>query len=1477
MAKRRRLNKRVAFLLVVIGAVMTIALVIGFLATRKKDPVRLARRGAAHMTKGEYQEASKAYGEAVEASGGTDPNKPKYLLEWGDVLLEWAEKDQRLRQSERLDRFLLAQKHYRKALDYDPNLVEAHTRLLDMADSMRRTEEIIAICTRLMKLTPEDHSIRYRWNLARASLVPGQPQTLDSVVKEFRDLVEIAPKEEKYWLMLAGFLHFHDRKEEAEQAYKDALAVNPGSVSIRIGYAYYLQRLDRRDEALPILAEVIRLQPKKVDGYLVLARFKIQDGKTDEGIQALNNAVKVDPVDFQAYTLLARISASKRSYDEAQAVLEKGLASLRKFADENPAMEGTTLAKYRVGVIQLNQQLCDVWLDDLQRRKLEGKEKVLKAVNQCLEIMREVDSNSPFIQKVLGRVALVENKGLEAAKLLRLAYDRNPGVDIRTGELLVDLYRRLGQPGDAAKIMHRFLAISKEDSLALATLARLHVDSRQYGQALNLIKDSLELDPENTSALSLRAALEIATGQSYRVPPGLKEVTAQAEALILERASQLWEESEPDKATQLAVDVLAKKPDSLSALNYLIRWYRELDRLEDARRLFQGAQKAFAQNPAALRALAIIVETDPAKRVAMRLAWASQEKDPLTRHLRVASVYKSVRNQQKYLEHIREAEKIDPENTAVIREMFYHYLRSNDLATAEKYLLAAEAKDLDGVGGRYLRAELAYADKKWQEGINLARKALEIRPRFTDAYVLLGNCYLALGNHEQARKEYHSALEQNRSNYFALLGLIEISRAAGNTGEYNQYVETAYKQNPRISAIREMYLQILEKQKRIDPEKLIKIREGILKDDPTNRLNLVQLSRLYELDEQVARAEAVHRGLAARADATHTDFRRLVMFLRRTDRDQEARSILAKYVAGAEDKVGAYLLWGDYLETVDELAQAEAAGLKAVETDPKSQRACLSMAMFYSRRGNWAKAAQFQEQYLAAAGDAAPPSAEPTLIRYMLEAGKTAESAARIEEALASNPNDAHMLALKGRMMFLQKKHTEAERLFAGALAVDAQNVQALLYRVDLHLARGQADKAEADLEQARRINATPAIVLRLSALYSRQQDFVRAHAVIQNLLEDMPDNLPLQREIVRLCMQYERWDQMSRNVLAAQQALPREVYFYKREAEMWLSQRTKDPRKAMLALDKASRLAPRDTETTLLMVHALLVGGRPDDAASLGESLRDHKAARPQALAVLARASLARNQPAAAEKDFIAALKEAKGGPQLSFVIGQVALAYPADKGAAKFASWASVRPDDWELAYHTGLAYSRMGDPKTAVKFYETAQARASTDPQRELILRELGMVYDQVGDSKKSLEAFQAVLKIRPNDGRTLNNLAWMLAKDPAKLDEAAECAKKASALLPNNAQVLDTYGTVLLAKEQYDQAKVVLRRSTDKEKFPANLLHYGMALEKLEDKAAAYGQYRQGWDMVKKDPRHPYYKDLKAGYERLGGTPAGRTTP
>ncbi|GAH70220.1 unnamed protein product, partial [marine sediment metagenome] len=266
----------------------------------------------AHMkeTPPEYAEASEAYGMAIEACPETDPNKPKYLLEWGDVLLQWAEKDERLRQSERLERFLLAQRQYRKALDYDPNLVEAYTRLLDMADRMRRIEDIISICDKLMELTPEDHSIRYRWNMARASLVPGQPETLDPVIKEFRDLVEIAPKEEKYWLVLGGFLHTYDRKKEAEQAYKDALAANPDSVSIRVAYAYYLQRLDRRDEALPILAKVISLQPKKVDGYLVLAKFKIQDGKTDEAVQALNNAVEADPVDFQAYALLARISAS---------------------------------------------------------------------------------------------------------------------------------------------------------------------------------------------------------------------------------------------------------------------------------------------------------------------------------------------------------------------------------------------------------------------------------------------------------------------------------------------------------------------------------------------------------------------------------------------------------------------------------------------------------------------------------------------------------------------------------------------------------------------------------------------------------------------------------------------------------------------------------------------------------------------------------------------------------------------------------------------------------------------------------------------------------------------------------------------------------------------------------------------------------------------------------------------------------------
>jgi predicted Zn-dependent protease len=74
-------------------------------------------------------------------------------------------------------------------------------------------------------------------------------------------------------------------------------------------------------------------------------------------------------------------------------------------------------------------------------------------------------------------------------------------------------------------------------------------------------------------------------------------------------------------------------------------------------------------------------------------------------------------------------------------------------------------------------------------------------------------------------------------------------------------------------------------------------------------------------------------------------------------------------------------------------------------------------------------------------------------------------------------------------------------------------------------------------------------------------------------------------------------------------------------------------------------------------------------------------------------------------------------------------------------------------------------------------------------------------------QAIPLYKEVIALQPNNALALNNLAWALyeTKDP----EAMAIAEKAYALAPKSPEVLDTFGTILLAKGDAARATDILK--------------------------------------------------------------------
>jgi Tfp pilus assembly protein PilF/ketosteroid isomerase-like protein len=218
-----------------------------------------------------------------------------------------------------------------------------------------------------------------------------------------------------------------------------------------------------------------------------------------------------------------------------------------------------------------------------------------------------------------------------------------------------------------------------------------------------------------------------------------------------------------------------------------------------------------------------------------------------------------------------------------------------------------------------------------------------------------------------------------------------------------------------------------------------------------------------------------------------------------------------------------------------------------------------------------------------------------------------------------------------------------------------------------------------------------------------------------------------------------------------------------------------KKPAEALPLLRDLIRQNPELASAHLQLGLALSAEGKFDDAGrALDEAI---KLAPNDALAVHARGLIALKQ----------------GQPDRALALFDKALVLRKDFAGAMLAR---------------GDALQALGKPDQAIETYKRAAALAPTSALPHALRAQ---AFERMKRPAEAEQAYREALKLEPDNPQLANNLAFLLASQKLKLDEALTLAQRAVAKESGRATYLDTLGTVQQARGDLATARYTFERA------------------------------------------------------------------
>jgi len=409
-----------------------------------------------------------------------------------------------------------------------------------------------------------------------------------------------------------------------------------------------------------------------------------------------------------------------------------------------------------------------------------------------------------------------------------------------------------------------------------------------------------------------------------------------------------------------------------------------------------------------------------------------------------------------------------------------------------------------------------------------------------------------------------------------------------------------------------------------------------------------------------------------------------------------------------------------------------------------------------------------------------------------------------------------------------------------------------------VHSAQGEEQLALADFRKARELHPGDSIASRsLAALAARAGDFQTASRYYEDIVAANPRDIRAYFDLIALQMRDNRLADVHSTLDAAIRANPGHPALYALLGRVLLTEGKS--REALNTIEPIFAKQPDDPSLLEVAGRAHLALGESEAAIGAFKSLVD---ALPKASAshrYLAEAYLSAKEVSRALDEATKAVAADSGDVSSGLVLSRVYMAKGSPADAQRVADDLAKRnPQDAAVADLQGSIQMAEGHTGEALDQFRRAVALADiasyrihlaaaldrageaggaqktltewiADHPRDASARlALGDFYLKQKRNRDARAQYAAVLERYPDSAVAENNLAWVLSLD-GQADEALKHAEHAAALAPSAAQVLDTYGIVLLQNGRPAEAVETLNKALEGAPASPDIrLHFAQAL-------------------------------------------------
>ena len=1403
----KRLNVKLLIWMIVIGGV-SLGAIMGL------HQFQVQRTSGSYLKLAEQSEAEKDYGEAVSFYSQYlvyHPSDAKVQAKFALLMTDLAEQPEGGRMA------LSAMGALQKALQLDEANTKVRGRMARFLARFRRIDDADAQLQILKKQEPENPE----WDkmLADCRIFAGKyPEAIE--------LLQSALKQDSHdvttYRQLALIQRQHlDDKEAMNKTLDEMIAANPDNGAAWLTRFQFYNQEEKKDEAKAALAKALELAPEDINILLTAAQMAELAEEYDAAAKYMETAVAKHPEEVRPYLALARLERRQNKTDAAIAHIERGLKSLPKNAELTMALWEMKLADNDVPGAYL-----------------------------MLEEMSKLGIRPEFLERCRAQTQLADGKTLQALHTLNNVRPRiaAPELLIPVDLLRAQCYELLGQSDLQIEAYRQALFNDQTNRIARLGLAMALSRSGQTGEAVEEL-NSVASGGDVAAAVSL---LQVLMGQQLRLAADQRD-WSRCEQLINQLVEQL-----PDnqQLKNIRIELLAHKGDYAAAHAELAKvqeanpkdvgpWIARIDitsqekGVEAANEELAAARAALGDLPA-LRSVEVNLllrqGNEEAKKKLDELA-AGIDKLPAaeqkgTRQM-LASALSLFGDREQAFNLYEQVIKDSPDDLVTRISAFRVARDAGDDEKMQKSI--DQIKDLVGdTNSNWQYAEAARIvsavgrNKLPITELEKARKlidsALAQRPNWGPLHALLGEIEQRQGNIDMAILKYERAFELGEQNAQTIRSLVMLmvlrNRPQDAERIVNSIPQARVMLGPRVSATIDIMLG-REKEALVSAQQAAESDQG--KSDYSTQLwygnVMLRAGKFDDALKAIIRARDL-------ADNVPDTWLALINFYVATHDMDKAKEVIAqaesKLPADRKDRTMALAY-----ELVKDYPKAGPLYESALKQTPKDLNLLRQMATYYSQVNDPQRLVDILSQTLSTAG----------------EAGTQGEPHARwarrtLTQLLAVSRNPAEV---RKALDFLNKT------LPGIKLDLDDQAVKANL----LSMLTDEESRNESVALLTEVVAQDPSRwqdQVNLARLFNRSGDWTSAKGAMLTVLKQRPDDPQLMLLFAEMLLQHDE----------------------QTDADQWLRkyEQSGAPKTPVYIALNARRLAQQDQpEQAIAMAKSVITPPLSPDQIPLLKNV---------AAMLEEFASTASNPEPYYEAAGGLYREYVKEVPDDTLVLAKF-VGEHGDLTEGLDLCEAALKKGNAEPPLRTALQIARArpteitDEHKQRIQeWFDTALKATPDDVMLGVLLADFYDLQERFVDSEK---IYRGLLKNKNLAGAlratVLNNLAYLLAMQDKKGEEAWPLIEEAVQIVGPVSELLDTRGMVQLARGNAPQAVQDMKRAVGNTPSPIKLYHLAYTHRVAGEGDAAAAAFKQAVELGLKESDVPalerkYYQAMLAEY-------------